>query len=234
MTEQEWLTSPFATWMLKDHLQDGLSLRKLRLFAVACCRDLWRWLTDERSRCAVGVAERFADDQETAEAIALAYASAWEVFLLTRDAGLPVADWTSHAAWMAAAAAWDPTQLQWAAWQVAYSIIERIYKKQAFAPEETRLSDEQYQVEARRYADMLRDIAGNPFRPVAFEPQWRSPQALALAQGMYEDRCFADMPLLADALEEMGCTNSTILSHCRSTDVHVRGCWVVDLVLGRQ
>jgi hypothetical protein len=81
---------------------------------------------------------------------------------------------------------------------------------------------------------LLRDIFGNPFRPVAFNPAWRSESATALARAMYESRNFSPMPILADALEEAGCDHADILSHCRQPDgVHVRGCWVVDLVLGK-
>jgi hypothetical protein len=76
-------------------------------------------------------------------------------------------------------------------------------------------------------------VFGNPFRPVAFDPAWRTPTAVALAEGMYDDRDFAAMPVLADALQEAGCDNADVLDHCRSGGGHVRGCWVVDLVLGR-
>ncbi len=82
-------------------------------------------------------------------------------------------------------------------------------------------------------ASLIRDIFGNPFRPVAFDPRWRTEHTVGLAAKMYEDRDFAAMPILADALEEAGCDSETILSHCREPGVHVRGCWVVDLVLGK-
>jgi hypothetical protein len=81
---------------------------------------------------------------------------------------------------------------------------------------------------------LLRDIFGNPFRPVAFDPDWRRSTAVALAQGMYESRDFSAMPILADALQDAGCEDEAILTHCRDPkQVHVRGCWVVDLVLGK-
>jgi hypothetical protein len=78
---------------------------------------------------------------------------------------------------------------------------------------------------------MLRDIFGNPFRPVKLEPAWRTVNVIDLARGIYGDRAFERMPILADALEEAGCTNGTILVHCRSGQLHVRGCWAVDLLL---
>jgi hypothetical protein len=82
---------------------------------------------------------------------------------------------------------------------------------------------------------LVRDIFGNPFRPAAFDPAWRTSDALLLARGIYEERAFDRMPILADALQDAGCTNEDVLSHCRDPQqVHVRGCWVVDLVLGKE
>ncbi|MCE9565270.1 MAG: hypothetical protein K8U57_24825 [Planctomycetes bacterium] len=77
----------------------------------------------------------------------------------------------------------------------------------------------------------LHDIFGNPFRPVSVNPEWRTSTAVAIAQGMYESRDFSAMPILADALQDAGCENDDILAHCRGNSPHVRGCWVVDLVL---
>jgi hypothetical protein len=81
--------------------------------------------------------------------------------------------------------------------------------------------------------ELLRDIFGNPFRPVTFPPEWRTDAAVALARQMYEARDFSAMPILADALQDAGCDNDDILDHCRGDGPHVRGCWVVDLVLGK-
>ena len=83
------------------------------------------------------------------------------------------------------------------------------------------------------HAELLRDIFGNPFRPLTFDPAWLTSDVLALAHGIYEERAFDRVPILADALQDAGCDNTDILSHCRSEGAHVRGCWVVDLVLGK-
>ena len=86
-----------------------------------------------------------------------------------------------------------------------------------------------------RGTKILRDIFGNPFRPVAFAPEWRTGTAASLARGMYESRDFSAMPILADALQDAGCDSDDILNHCRDASAtHVRGCWVVDLVLGNE
>jgi len=88
--------------------------------------------------------------------------------------------------------------------------------------------------EQKVQAALLRDIFGNPFRPVSFDPDWRTSTAVALATQMYDSRDFSAMPILADALQDAGCASSDILDHCRGPGPHVRGCWVVDLVLGKE
>jgi hypothetical protein len=87
--------------------------------------------------------------------------------------------------------------------------------------------------EDRPVTDLLRESFGNPFRPVAFNPEWRTDTAVTLARTMYDAREFSAMPILADALQDAGCEDEHILTHCRAGGVHVRGCWVVDLVLGK-
>jgi hypothetical protein len=82
--------------------------------------------------------------------------------------------------------------------------------------------------------ELIHDVIGNPFRPVEFDAAWRSDTVLSLARGMYESRDFSAMPILADALQDADCDCEGILSHCRDESLtHVRGCWVVDLVLGK-
>ncbi|MBP3956137.1 hypothetical protein J8F10_12675 [Gemmata sp. G18] len=80
---------------------------------------------------------------------------------------------------------------------------------------------------------VLRDIFGNPFRPITFSPSWRTDTVLALAAQMYSSRDFSAMPILADALQDAGSDSAEVLDHCRGPGPHVRGCWVVDLVLGK-
>jgi hypothetical protein len=107
---------------------------------------------------------------------------------------------------------------------------------QLFAPANREQAKQMHQhVESRegRLTDYVRELFGNPFRPVTFSPEWRTDTAVSLARQMYEARDFSAMPILADALQDAGCDNDDILDHCRGTDPHVRGCWVVDLVLGK-
>ena len=82
---------------------------------------------------------------------------------------------------------------------------------------------------------MVREIFGNPFRPTPGTVSWRSSVAVHIAEGIYAEDSFDHrLPILADALEDAGCTDSKVVEHCRGDGTHVRGCWVVDLILGRQ
>jgi hypothetical protein len=79
----------------------------------------------------------------------------------------------------------------------------------------------------------MREIFGNPFRPVVFDPEWRTATAVALAHQMYDSRDFSAMPILADALQDAGCNNEDIRDHCQGQGPHIRGCWVVDRLLAK-
>jgi hypothetical protein len=102
-------------------------------------------------------------------------------------------------------------------------------------PRSSERVERAYREEQATQAAVLRDIIGNPFCPVTFEPAWRTTDVLLLARGIYDERAFDRMPILADALQDAGCDNENILAHCRDASAtHVRGCWVVDLVLGKE
>ena len=80
---------------------------------------------------------------------------------------------------------------------------------------------------------LLRELFGpHPFRTLVANPEWLTSTVIALAQGIYEERAFDRMPILGDALQDAGCADEDILNHCRSEGLHVRGCWLVDLLLG--
>jgi hypothetical protein len=85
----------------------------------------------------------------------------------------------------------------------------------------------------QRQVGLLKDIFGNPFRPAIFDPLWRSPNLVDLSRGIYDDMAFDRLPVIADALEKSGCHDADIVDHCRGPGPHARGCWVVDLVLGK-
>jgi hypothetical protein len=215
MTEEEWLTCDQPQAML-DSLPDGVSERKLRLFACACCRRVWRLLSDARSKGAVEIAERHADGQATLDELEKSAREAWDASLHTHEAALH----SSRAAWCAAETSPHFCAREAAADAVAATVCD---------PDDP-------EAEEAAQAALLHDIFGNPFRAVALAPSWlawNDRAVLKLAQAIYNDRRFGDLRILADALEDAGCDNAEILAHCRSGGEHVRGCWVVDLLLNK-
>jgi hypothetical protein len=92
-----------------------------------------------------------------------------------------------------------------------------------------------YAVEQKEQTKLLRDIVGNPLRPVTVDSRWLTSDVVALARSIYDEKAFDRLLILADALQDAGCENADVLGHCRDPQLtHVRGCWVVDLVLGKE
>jgi hypothetical protein len=229
MMEQEWLACTDPKPMLA-FLRDKASDRKLRLLACACCRRIWQLLRDEGSRRVVEAAERFLDGKahknEWRRAALQAKAVSEELHAKAVSEETPA----SKARYYAAAAAFLLTK----------TISPRGSADWAAAATYFHLGSTMAIHEAAE-AHLLRCIAGNPFRPVAINPTCQTPTVLALAQAAYENRILpagtlepARLAVLADALEEAGCDNADILSHCRQPGEHVRGCWVLDFVLGKE
>lgn len=96
------------------------------------------------------------------------------------------------------------------------------------------LDDPRRQPVLSHLSSLFRCVMGNPFRPVSADPRWFTSTVVALAEGIYQERAFDRMPILADALEDAGCDHADVLTHCRQPGEHVRGCWVVDLLTGRK
>jgi hypothetical protein len=226
MTEAKWLKS-MAPQPLCVYLRGKATDRKLRLFAVACCRQNWHPFPDERCREAVDIAERFAEG--TAGPAELRAA---RLYVRTSRDAYHQYHLDNPAAFLTWAAACDVEDIvdEAASW-CAEKACHYAFVPPLFAPDLDRVR----RLSLQETSDLLRDIFGNPFRPVSFLPSWRTDTAVALARQMYESRDFGAMPILADALQDAMCDNEDILSHCRDVkQSHVRGCWVVDLVLGKE
>jgi hypothetical protein len=88
-------------------------------------------------------------------------------------------------------------------------------------------------VEWAAQANLVRDVFGTPFRPFTLNPIWLNPTVRGITESLYYDQDFDPLPILADALEDAGCADDAILNHLRSPGPHVRGCWAVDLILGK-
>jgi hypothetical protein len=104
----------------------------------------------------------------------------------------------------------------------------------ADSPDWPRDVDEHaYVQEETAQCDLLRDIFGNPFHHLTPDASWLTATVTQLAQAIYDERAFDRMPILGDSLEDAGCTDTSILEHCRGPGPHTRGCWVVDLILSK-
>jgi hypothetical protein len=112
--------------------------------------------------------------------------------------------------------------------------FEDVHQEARYAVEAAECVAESQEQQQQRECAFISCVFGNPFHPTVFASAWRTVDVAALAQVAYESRDFSALPILADALEDAGCTDRTILEHCRGPDPHVRGCWVLDLILGKQ
>jgi hypothetical protein len=214
MTEQEWLKCTSPEEML-DYLEDRAGKRKYLLFASACERRLWDRPDCERDK--VVATEQYADGEEHAahaviiptEGITLAaYITSVSPLEFASGESSYVAEYAAHLA----AEQWSGSRdgRHERAWRPALA------------------------AEKAEQCALLRDIFGNPFRPALLDPRWQTAAVVAMARTIYEERKWDELPVLADALEEAGCAVPAVLSHCRGGGEHVRGCWVVDLVLGKK
>jgi hypothetical protein len=255
MTEAEWLTFTDPDAALQGFLGKD-SERKLRMFACACCRRIWHALTDPKCQEAVEVAERYADGLANDEEVSQA-----------QDAVAVVRGWNAerqeYDPWQSAFFAPEVVQYalrrvkdhgyDWATAGIAadrasiaayYDVLRRRGQNidRAVPDEEIDWEEERAirQPEIEAQCRILRDLLGNPFRPVALHLAWLSPTVVSLAHAAYDERRLPSgtldpirLAILADALEEAGCADASILDHLREPGPHVRGCWVLDLLLGQ-
>jgi hypothetical protein len=257
MTESEWLAATDPTPML-EFLRGRAPDRKLRLFGWECLRCTWPLLDAEWKRMVnnpwwrrmrfsqieIEWAKTHADlvrkGVELAEKVADGRADPSELEALFTSP--EAASWDVHAAnepsfaedcftgYAGADAAQMARACAYRARYVANYNSPASYPWFARFRRESPVDHDREQV---AQCDRLRDVVGNPFRPVTFSPSWRTDTVVALARQVYEGREFSAMPILADALQDAGCDSNAILDHCREDGPHVRGCWVIDLVLDK-
>jgi len=211
MTEHEWLTCNKPQPMLEFlFAHPGYSERKMRLFAVACYWQVAAFHWDEPLFDAeIDAIERYADGLISLDdLLAVSLAHYRDLFPGEEESALGFVQLEGdYAVWIA----------DWAAQRTRYA------------------GDPSWPVGAAEtgQANLLREIFGNPFRLVRLDPAWRTANAVALGEAVYAARAFGRLPALADALGRAGCTNPEILAHCRQLGEHVRGCWALDLLLGK-
>ena len=212
MTDDEWLTCLDPDLLLDAaRVAKRLNARKSRLYGCACFRLVWDQIATPDVRVAVEKSEQRADrlisDQELER-----------YRYPLGDKNNVVDHWLSLAIQSLAMTNSNPSYV---AWSVRSSTENDIYRHARRG------------LPCRWQADLVREVVGNPYRAVTFESRWRTSDVLGLARAIYEDLAFDRMPILADALMDAGCADEQVLAHCRGDGPHVRGCWVVDLVLGK-
>ena len=244
MTEVEWMTATDPRPML-DFIGAQASQRKLRIFAFACCRSVWEQLTREIQHEAIQVAERHADGNATDKELGIVVSAVHRqrrkhntldkaVYDTVRNYGgihyshcLSLTDAIARAAAGSLGLNPSPNEL------IYFDGNDTI--REHPTPNADRLIwNETYARQLLLLSIVVRDIFGNPFRSVIPNPSWLTSTVLALANGIYNEKAFERMPILADALQDAGCDNEEILQHCRGPGPHVRGCFVVDLLLGKK
>ena len=259
MTEAEWLACDDPGLMLDD-LRGKASNRKFRLVACACARRVWGSLDDQRCRKGVEGLEGFADGRggrDDYDRAAVEIRSPVDcIFYPHTDhtantpkyryfvgAGTVVAPHSSVGLY------WTESLLDEYVPAGRWGVITEVLVAQGYP--DVHRGDPLFRFiptaavadldeEWRAHLVLVRDIFGNPCRPVAFDPVWRT-AAAALAEAAYEERSLpegaldpARLAVLGDALEEAGCDNADLLAHLRGPGPHVRGCWSVDLVLAKE
>jgi hypothetical protein len=122
----------------------------------------------------------------------------------------------------------------------AEETVRRIEESAGARQDDDYGDDRRERASRKQLARLLREVVGNPFTPPRFEPTWRTTTVVELARGIFADRAFDRMPILGDALLDADCDEEAVLRHCRGTELgvkeqsqHVRGCWVIELILGR-
>ena len=229
-SEEEWQSWEYLYPLSSALDQNRVGDRKLRLLTAACVRRL-------QGRYYLGEQEWVVESLERQADASPSPAEVGSVAAALREVRLRCTEVMGGQYWQASID--YPVEPVTDLWQNAWSTAEatiiaagRQARIAAGLPDE-RPEEKHTATEERTQCELLRDIFGNPFRPVAFSPEWRTSTATAIAQQMYDSRDFGAMPILADALQDAGCDNADILNHCRGPGPHVRGCWVVDLVLGK-
>jgi hypothetical protein len=214
MTESEWLRCGDPMRMLKEVRAES-SGREGLLLAAACCARVWESLPENCRKWA-----RLAEDAAEGRADPAQLDATWEGV----ESALGVLcynEFPNHAEGKFAAL----LEVLCVYWDSLDPLTDPNPKSRS------------YTAERKAYAALVRDIFGNPFREASIDPAclaWNDCTVSRIARAIYDERAFERMPILADALEDAGCDNADILNHCRGSGVHVRGCWVVDLLLGKK
>jgi hypothetical protein len=232
INEELWLACPVADRLLGTIIDLGASERKLRLFGCACLRLVWHHLGTPESKAAVEAAERFALGEISADEMTEGADAALAVIQKddpprNTDLGRRQEYITFNSEVAASEVARADREGEWIYWQRLLDIPGRVMEAARYQRSGLDLAAME-----KALCDRLRDIVGNPHRSHAIASSWRTPAVMRLSSEILADRAFDRMPILANALDDAGCTDEEMLAHCRDPRDHVLGCWVVDLLLG--
>ncbi|HEY1066696.1 MAG TPA: hypothetical protein VGE52_11325 [Pirellulales bacterium] len=245
MTEAEWLASADPWEMLAFLGNAGQSLhrrflsptaltRALGRFAIAGARRLEPSQLDPRSRRLIDVFEQFLDGRVPHAEVLIARAAAYQA---ADELARQRPQSASAVAYARAAHALPHTlgKQPFARARYVLDELRRAFARARGDAAQAALPGEISEASKRRsdeaLADDLRDAIGNPFRRTAFDPAWRSPEAVRIAEAIRSSGDRALLPILADALEEAGCDDAETLAHCRGPGPHIRGCWAIEAIL---
>lgn len=237
----EWATADLPK--LLELAAGRVTDRQFRLFNCWCGRVVRPYLKDRRSQMALRLAEFFTDqpDRETPPTAAIEAARQAVRDLEARAGAEAAGDRVERphtvAALIAQLALWNdlPNGGVWSVSLCTSHVVEWANAtpgENREAPFLTRTAGVRG-VHARRQAAAFRDLVPDPARPIALDPRWRTADVVGLARAIHVDQAFHLMPILSDALLDAGCDDETVLGHCRSGGPHVRGCWLIDRLLGR-
>lgn len=236
MTEAEWLACAEPTLLL-EFLRGKASERRLRLFACACCRHIAHLFFSREQHRAVETAEKFADDLTRDTNLAELYSTLDGLRPLAPENENSVRHQTAQFSYHAVINAISTSARyndigagSYDLWENVKEVADSCARALAWAGK----ARPDFLAAIAMQSVLARDIFGNPFRPLPFDPAWRTTTVVSLATAIYEERAFNRLPILSDALEDAGCTHADILNHCREPGEHARGCWLLDLILGRQ
>jgi hypothetical protein len=257
--EERWLTSTDPEEMLRL-LPSAAEARKLCLFAIGCARRARDLLADSQhdSSCAgepfdsvdrlcetlLATSEEVVDGPAAQQKLVHGH----RVLAMMLEVTRPIADkgpalrlchavsWSVHAACQGSfnRDGLLPGELLWRARQSATYAVQAFIQKALIQTPQDMIRFVEFsvaRVESAHQAGLLRETVGNPFCPSALDPSWRTDTVARVARSVYDDRRFDELPVLADALEDAGCTNKEILDHLRGPGPHERGCWALNLLL---
>jgi hypothetical protein len=247
MTKEEWLACSDPDPML-DFVYPKSTQRQRRLLHCASCRLIWDWMRDQRSRRAVEVAERLADGlasepevteaTDAAQSVEYTRLAFWRPnfpLRLALECLAPhfrpspsdeheILQWYAQFRWSESDVA-NAQDINHVFWGVLSTYGDTI-RFWTLDRKERQIRESQIR--------LIRDLYDPLVFPIQLNPNWRTSTVVELARQIYDSSDFCSMSILSDALQDAGCDEQSILDHCKNGKTHAKGCWLLDLILGKE